>query len=384
MTNLRTFKNLALAGALCALGLPTNANAQSVTLPPNGDNQKASVSQWIGLVKINVTYSSPDITGPNGEDRKGKIWGGLVPYGYTSSNFGTCTKSCPWRAGANKNTVFSVSHDVQVNGRPLAAGSYGLHMLPGKKEWTIIFSKDAKAWGSYFYDKKNDALRIKVKPKAHAYTHWLTYDFIDRQPKEATVALRWDSLEVPFTIKVNNLEQLYVAKMRDELKLTAGFDHRGWQQAALYCLQNKINLKEGLKWAQNAVSAPFIGEKNFTTLTTLASLERANGMAKTAEVTEKEALAHATATPIQVHVYGRQLLASKEPKRALKIFKANAARHKDAWPVHVGLARGYSAVGDLKEALKHARKALTQAPDPVNKKNLKQMVADLSVGKAVK
>ena len=55
--------------------------AQTVTLPPSGDNQRSLVTQQIGLVKVSVEYSSPDVHGPNGEDRRGKIWGALVPYG---------------------------------------------------------------------------------------------------------------------------------------------------------------------------------------------------------------------------------------------------------------------------------------------------------------
>ncbi|MEM7678571.1 MAG: DUF2911 domain-containing protein, partial [Myxococcota bacterium] len=126
--------------------LPATAIAQNITLPPSGDNQKASVSQWIGLVKVSVSYSSPDVTGPNGADRTGKIWGQLVPYGFSKIGFGTCGDECPWRAGANQNTIFTVSHDVLVEGQRLKAGSYGLHMAPGKNKWTIIFSRNTSSW----------------------------------------------------------------------------------------------------------------------------------------------------------------------------------------------------------------------------------------------
>ena len=367
---------------LCAAAAEI-AVAQSVSVPPSGDNQKASVSQWIGLVKVNVTYSSPDITGPNGEDRKGKIWGELVPYGLTNLGFGTCGDKCPWRAGANQNTVFTVSHDVMIEGKRLPAGKYGLHMIPGKKQWTVIFSKNTSSWGSYTYDAKEDALRIKVRPKKAEYAHWLTYEFTDRQKKQATVALHWDRLAVPFTIKVANFNQLYVAKMRDELRSAAGFNYQGWQTAANFCLQNKINLKEALKWAENAVSAPYIGQKNFTTLQTLSLLQEANGMNKKAKATIAEAFEHPTATPSLIHQYGRRLLAAKKNKRALEVFKLNARKHPDVWPVNVGLVRGYSAVGQYKQALKAAKKAVKQAPDPLNRKNLKKMVKNLEAGKPV-
>ena len=84
---------------------------------------------------------------------------------------------------------------------------------------------------------------------------------------------------------------------------------------------------------------------------------------------------------IEIHQYGRRLLAQNRAKDALAVFQKNAERFKDAWPVHVGLARGYSAVGDYKEALKHAELALTQAPDPVNKKSLEDGILKLKEGK---
>lgn len=78
--------------------------------------------------------------------------GGLVPIGLTDPGFGTA-KEAPWRMGANENTVFTVSHAVRVQGQMLPAGSYGLHAIVGKidkEEWTLIFSKNATSWGSFF------------------------------------------------------------------------------------------------------------------------------------------------------------------------------------------------------------------------------------------
>src|SRR5687767_7655656 len=133
----RPFASLAIVLLLCA-----PAAIAQITTPPSGDNQKASVTQYIGLVAVTIDYNSPDVHAPNGEDRAGKIWGTLVPYGVIDDPFGTCTE-CPWRAGANENTVFTVSHDVKIEGQPLPAGRYGLHMIAGPEEWTVIFSKNA-------------------------------------------------------------------------------------------------------------------------------------------------------------------------------------------------------------------------------------------------
>jgi hypothetical protein len=96
--------------------------------------------------------------------------------------------------GANENTVLRVSHDVLIEGKPLAAGSYGLHALPGESDWTLIFSNNSTSWGSFFYKESEDALRITVKPAKSDYREWLTYEFTDRQPDRATVQLAWEDL----------------------------------------------------------------------------------------------------------------------------------------------------------------------------------------------
>src|SRR5215472_14685252 len=128
----------------CGLGLAVSASAQFVpglTVPPSGNNQKASVTQGIGPVQIKIEYSSPAVHGPDGKDRRGQIWGKLVPYGLSDLGFGN-GKPDPWRAGANENTVFAVSNDVLIEDKRLPAGRYGLHVIAGPEEWTLIFSKD--------------------------------------------------------------------------------------------------------------------------------------------------------------------------------------------------------------------------------------------------
>ena len=353
--------------------------AQTITLPPNGDNQRSEVIQYIGLVRTSVEYSSPDVHAPNGDDRRGKIWGTLVPWGIHDLGFNNAKG--PWRAGANENTVFSVSHDVKIEGKPLAAGSYGLHMLAGESEWTIIFSKNSTSWGSFTYNQGEDALRVNVKPVKSPYREWLTYDFIDRKPDRATVALVWEELSVPFTISVDNISTLYVDNIRRELRGAAGFNWQQWNQAAQYCLQANTNLNEALTWAENAIALPGVGQANFATLATKAQILTRLSRTTEADAVMATAVDLPNAMPIQIHQYGRQLLNEGKSKEALAVFQKNAKRFGDAWPVHVGLARGFSAVGDYKTALKHAEIALTQAPDDINKKSLEAAVIRLKEGK---
>lgn len=369
-----TITSLALAALLAG-----NAAAQAISTPPSGDNQKSSVSQHIGVVEVTIDYSSPDVHAPDGSDRRGKIWGTLVPMGAPDDPFGTCTE-CPWRAGANQNTVFTVSHDVKVEGQPLAAGSYGLFMEPGPEEWTVIFSKNHASWGHYFYDAKEDALRVKVKPSKAEYNEWLTYEFTDRHPDKATVALKWEELQVPITISVDNATDLHLARIRDELRNFQGFNWQNWVAAAQYAMQAK-RTNDALEFADAAVNRQFVGVENFQTLNTLAQAQEAAGKTADAAATRQRALNHYTAGPVELHQAGRQLLAQGKKEEALKVFELNAKRHPNAWPVNVGLARGYSAVGRYKEALKAAKAALAQAPDDQNKKVLADGIKKLEAGK---
>lgn len=371
----RTFITIVAVVLLIA----TTAGAQGISTPPNGDNQKSSVTQYIGLVKVTIDYNSPDVHGPNGEDRRGKIWGELVPWGAPDTAFGTCTE-CPWRGGANENTVFTVSHDVKIEGQPLAAGSYGLHFLPGQDEWTVAFSKNAASWGSFFYDPKEDALRVKVKPSKSEYNEWLTYEFVDRHPDKATVALKWEDLQLPIGISVDNITDLHLAAIRNELRNSPGFNWQNWVQAAQYAIQQK-RAADALEFAEAAVNRTFVGQENFQTLSTLAMAQELAGKSAEATATRERSINHRTAGPIEIHQYARQLLAQGKKEDALRVWELNAKRYPNQWPTHVGLARGYSAVGRYKEALKHARLALAQAPDDINKKSLTDAVAKLEQGK---
>jgi len=145
--------------ALLVTALCFQFSFAQLTTPADGGNKKASVSERIGITDVTLHYDRPAVKG-----REGKIWGQLVEKGFADLGFGT-SKAAPWRAGANENTTITFSTDVLVEGKPLAAGTYGLFLAYGDNESTFIFSNNSTSWGSYFYDSKEDALRVNVKNK---------------------------------------------------------------------------------------------------------------------------------------------------------------------------------------------------------------------------
>jgi hypothetical protein len=132
------------------------------------------------------------------------IWGDLEPYGMHPGNEYSKNKPYPWRAGADENTTITVGKDVKVEGNKLAAGKYGVHMIPSKTDWVVIFSKKNDGWGSYNYDEKDDALRITVKTVEVPHEEWLTFGFDDLAGTSATAFLHWEKLKVPFKIEVTD------------------------------------------------------------------------------------------------------------------------------------------------------------------------------------
>jgi Protein of unknown function (DUF2911) len=195
------------------------AQQPPLQIKPIRPSQKASVMQTIGVTDITITYSRPPVKGrtifadapasmearAKGEatlDNQNERKPGepIVPYNHV------------WRAGANEATMFQVTDDVLINGQPLKAGTYSMHAVPGKDEWTIIFNNDAGQWGSFTYDEKKDALRVKTKPQtASDSQEWLEYTFDPVTDNSATVNLRWEKTRVPFTVQVKDVKAAWRA-----------------------------------------------------------------------------------------------------------------------------------------------------------------------------
>ena len=223
-------------------------------------SQKASVTQTIGVTDITITYSRPGVKGR-------KLWGDppadvyakgeatlddqnrrpegmvIVPYGHI------------WRTGANEATQFVVTDDVMINGSKLPAGSYSLHTIPGKDEWTIIFNGIANQPGSFSYDAAKDALRVKAKPvMVTSDQEWLSFTIDPISDSAAQVNLRWEKLQLPFTVEVKDLPALTVAKARAVVAAAKPDDWQTPYSAANYAKSNQAP-EDAAKWYDQALKA---------------------------------------------------------------------------------------------------------------------------------
>lgn len=360
---------------VCILAFSQSVWAQLIT-PPSGGNKKASVSERIGITDVTITYDRPGVKG-----REGKIWGtDIAHYGFKDLGFGT-SKAAPWRAGANENTTISFSTPVKIEGKDLPAGTYGLFMALAEGKATVLFSNESKAWGSYFYDPAKDALRVDVKtsPLTESVER-LKYEFMEQTDNSAVIALQWEKLKIPFKVETD-LVQTQLASFRNQLHTALGFEWQPWAQAAAFAVQHNANLEEALTWADYALNGPFIGQKNFTTLSTKAQVLDKLGRSSEATALMKEAMPLGNVQ--ELHQYGRQLVSMKKPKEALEVFQLNARKNPGDFTTTMGMVRGLSATGDYKGALKYAKAALPKAPDANNKSNLETMIRTLEQGKDV-
>ncbi|MBI3138821.1 MAG: DUF2911 domain-containing protein [Sphingobacteriales bacterium] len=347
----------------------------SLTMLPSGGNKKAAVSEQVGLTQVTIHYDRPGVKG-----REGKIWGQLVPEGFTDPQFGS-SKSSPWRAGANENTSIEFSTDVTIEGQPLPAGKYGLFIAYDPNESILIFSKNSGSWGHYYYSEKEDALRVKIKPQAlDKSVEWLKYEFSNQTENSAVISLQWEKMSFPFKVEVDYIKT-QLESFRQELRTNRGFFWLSWNQAAQWCLQRNTNLDEALLWADSATSAGFSGDKIFGAWATKAQLLQKLGRGDEAAAVMKKALPLGSMTDI--HQYGRQLLGLKRYKDAFDVFKMNYDKNPNQFTTLVGLSRGYSGLGDFKNALKYANQALPLAPDEQNQKNVHSLIDKLKEGKDI-
>mgnify|MGYP001608063562 CR=1 FL=1 len=362
---------LSIAFTLTAIG----AMAQ-MDIPAVGFNPRASISEEVGITSISIKYSRPGVKG-----REGKIWGNLVTNGFTSFNFITNNMTSPWRAGANEATVISFEHDVKIEGRDLKAGSYALFMAMGTDSVALIFSKQAHAWGSFYYKEEDDVLRVKIKPVALDKTvEWLKYEFIEHKEKSCVIAMQWEKLSVPFKVEVD-VYPIVLARFREELTSAKGFASANLLQASMYCFDNNINLEEALSWAKRSVTGQPFAQSGFEVYKNLA-----NGFEKTNRLSLADSVMNeglAIANINQYISYGRKLITQMRKERALDIMLAAKAKFGDVYAVNNGLSYAYSAKSDYAKALEYANKALFQAPAPQLKTSINANIEKLKAGKDI-
>ena len=287
--------------------------APAIRLPR--PSQKASVMQTVGVTDITITYSRPGVkgrtiwgeplpeqAGVKGEatldDQNARPKGApIVPYGHV------------WRAGANEATQFVVTDDVLINGQKLPAGSYSLHTIPTKDEWTIVFNGTANQWGSFRYDPAKDTLRVKAKPQwVNDNQEWLQYSIPTVTPNSATVLIRWEKVAVPFTVEVPNVEAVWRSKVDAAIAAAPNDEGIPLQVAGAYANDEKWD--EALKWVDQSIKV----KATFPNLATKARYLYAAGRKDEALKVADQAIAKGKADKVDTTNFEKRVASMKAGK----------------------------------------------------------------------
>jgi len=328
-----------------ALLVAVSAVAQPALRLPE-QSPAATVGQTIGITDVNVTYHRPAVN-------KRKIFGGLVPYGVL------------WRAGANENTTISFSTPVKVEGQTLPAGTYGLFMIPGQTQWTVVFSKFAQDWGAYNYDQSEDATRVTVTPQTTTDSQErMAFTFDDLTNNSATAALRWEKLKVPLKIEVE-LPATVRASIRSELRGGKHWNSDAWAAAARYELRNG-DVDTALKYADHALA---LGNTTGALRTKAAVLEKKGDVKGAAELRDRAKQNYNESEALNYVAFG--LINDKKYDDAITYLNNFIASHPNSsqsWLAYSILGQAYSEKGDqakAREAFNKAMAASQQESDRV-------------------
>ncbi|HAW50868.1 MAG TPA: hypothetical protein DCX54_00860 [Flavobacteriales bacterium] len=266
-------KNIYSTLIICALLTFGNTRAQELPMP----SPSATVTQTVGLTKIEINYSRPGV-----KDRV--IFGGLVPYDEM------------WRTGANKATSITFSDDVNIDGTELKAGTYALFTIPGEKEWEVIFNNNLEQWGTYSHKDEEDVLKIKIASEPAEFIESMHIYFDDLRDNSASINIHWEKTRISIPISVE-VAQKAQANIEAAIK-KAEQSNSTYRNAARYYLNNNLDAKQALTWAQKSVDMG----KEYWNLTTLAEAKQANGLTKEAIKLAEEAKTLAVAAKSDFYI----------------------------------------------------------------------------------
>ena len=241
-----------LAGLLClALSAPSaQAQERGSQLPRTSPN--AAVAQTVGVAEVRITYGRPSARGRS-------VFGELVPYGEV------------WRTGANEATTITLSDAAEVEGQPLAAGTYGLFTVPGEENWTVVFNRQPEQWGAFNYEEGQDALRVEVTPGEAPPHEMLTFSFEEVTDTSAVAALYWDETRVPVAMTFDTPALIREKAMAE---MESAEDWQGPYQYAAYALSEGLYLDEALTWAERSIELEATFQNTALKARLLAAQER--------------------------------------------------------------------------------------------------------------
>lgn len=347
------------------LGLQVQAQFHNLKLPKA--SPEVSEKQSLGVTSISLHYHSPLARGRN-------VWENprVIPQ-----------KGEPiaWRAGANMNTTISFDTDVIIEGQTLAAGKYGLHIIPNGHNHEVIFAHANHLWGSYYLDLEKDvALKVSVQDTTCSYSEKLDFEFDHLNDSTMILGLEWADRRIPIEIKVG-LVKTVLSSLRSELRGSDTYRWEAWNDAARFCYEHQTNLEEGLAWVNHSIEGGYGGFGananlyNFSTkLFVLGALKREQEQKELYEASkdlagDRNAKLSFLSALMQNALYPEALEMVNQLKTELP----------EDWVVSLDLGVALYHNGKSKEAIAQLEELMPKAPD-FFKPRLEQVIKDMQEG----
>jgi tetratricopeptide (TPR) repeat protein len=308
-------------------------------------------TQRLGITDITIEYHSPATRGRD-------VWNNpnVIPQN---------GDPIAWRAGANMNTTLTFSTDVLINGNPLDAGTYGLHVIPRADQYEILFAHAYNQWGSYYLDLEKDVtLTVSVQADSIAFSEKLDFEFLDWKEDEVIVGLEWANQRLPITVSVD-LNETVVNSFRDELRGINTYRWEAWNDAARWCLYHDTNLEEALTWADRSIRGGYNGfaaNMNASNLQTKAELLLKLDRQQDLDATIQEAM-DLDMDENQTNYFSTFLLRAEKYPEAVALLDAALDRHGDIWYLLLNRSIGNYFLGNKKTALKIMDQTKKISPD---------------------
>lgn len=130
---------------------------------------------------VKVVYSRPQL--------KGRSLDKLAP------------KDKVWRTGANEAAEITFYKEVTFGDKKVKAGTYTLFAIPTDGDWTIIISNHKNVWGSYFYKKDMDVVRVSGKVSKSEDSIEAFSIVFEGEGDKATMYMGWGKTVVSVPVK---------------------------------------------------------------------------------------------------------------------------------------------------------------------------------------
>lgn len=344
-----------------------NAEAQFHNLKMPQASPLVKESQQLAVTTISLEYSSPSARGR-------KVWedGRTIPQN---------GKPIPWRAGANLATTLSFDTDVYIEGKPLKAGKYSLHLLPNGHQHQVLLSPTWNMWGSYYLDTITDvALKVAVQDTTASYSEKLDYEFYHINDSTLILALEWADRQIPIEIKVD-LKRTVLASFRSQLRGADTYRWEAWNDAARWSYDHGGDLQEALAWVNHSIEGGYGGfgaNPNPYNYTTKIYILGALGNQKEQKQAFEEAQKLSADRNASLSL-ASGLLQNGLYTEAYRYLESLPKELKADWVFRLDFGVAVYHMGKTKKGVKSLQKLLPDVPE-FFKERLKQVIAQMEKG----